>query len=424
MIATLKKDFKLRWNFTMGIIHGTFFTAGMAFGNPDTILPVFLSNLTESKILIGFSATILGGLGGIGGVLPQLFVANRIETRAQKRPLLRLAITIRAVCWGILSLVTCLFAVSHPNWALFSLFIFLTVFTFMGGVAEIPFMDIWGKAIPSTLRGRFFGYRQLLGGGLAVASGFIAQAILRNEGITFPYNFSLLFFLAFLFMGISYLGLGAVKEPVEEVHKNRLSFHQFIKKTFSILKTDGNYKKFLFIEILIGSSALALPFYVLYARDTLGINPGMVGTFLAAQMLGSGISNFLWARLSDMVGNKKVMQISGLFALTIPLIALLTPSSLSGLFVFLFFLIGFFKAGYAIGKSNFLLDAAPSKDRPVYISLNGTLTFPVMLFPIIGGVIVQHTSHTFLFITTLITILAGFLLSLRLIEPRTKHNVK
>ena len=38
----------------------------------------------------------------------------------------------------------------------------------MGGVATIPFYDIWGKALPSTVRGRFFGHRQFWGGILAV----------------------------------------------------------------------------------------------------------------------------------------------------------------------------------------------------------------------------------------------------------------
>ncbi len=419
MSKAQSKGTKLKWNFAMGLIHGTFFTGGQAFGNPNTILPVFLNNFTNSKILIGFSSTIMGSLGGLGSVLPQLFVASKLETKVHKRPLLRVAITIRALCWGLLSLITYLFATSHPNLVLFSLFLLLTVFTVMGGVAVIPFMDIWGKAIPSTLRGRFFGYRQLLGGILAIGSGLIAKYVLGNKNIFFPQNFSFLFFLAFVFMGISYLGLGSVKEPVEEVHKTHLNFQGFLKKAFRILKSDRNYKKFLLVEILIGSSALALPFYVLYARDVLKIRLGMVGIFLAAQMLGSALSNFLWAHLSDSVGNKKVLQISALLALTVPLVAIMTLPGLSILFILLFLLVGFFTAGYAVGKTNFLLDIAPQKDRPTYISLNGTLTFPVAIFPLIGGAIVQHLSHNFLFMTTLFMVLAGFLLSLQLTEPRT-----
>ncbi|MBA7686992.1 hypothetical protein ES703_95452 [subsurface metagenome] len=132
----------------MGLIHGTFFTGGQAFGSPDTILPVFLHHFTSSKILVGLSSTLLGSLGGIGNVLPQLFVANRLETKVHKKPVLRTAITVRALCWGFLSLITLLIAESYPHLTVLSLFVFLLVFTIMGGVASIPFYDIWGKALP------------------------------------------------------------------------------------------------------------------------------------------------------------------------------------------------------------------------------------------------------------------------------------
>ena len=119
-----------------------------------------MNHFTSSKILVGLSSTLLGSLGGIGGVLPQLFVANRLETKVHKKPVLRAAITVRALCWGLLSLTTLLFAGSHPHATVFFFFVFLLTFTVMGGVASVPFYDIWGKALPSTMRGRFFGHRQ------------------------------------------------------------------------------------------------------------------------------------------------------------------------------------------------------------------------------------------------------------------------
>jgi len=105
------------------------------------------------------------------------------------------------------------------------------------------------------------------------------------------------------------------------------------------------------VEIFIGASALALPFYVLYAKNMLKISLGMVGIFLAAQMLGSVLSNFLWAHLSDFVGNKRVLQVSALLALTVPLVAIIKIPNLSFLFILLFLLVGFFTAGYTIGKT-------------------------------------------------------------------------
>ena len=416
-VSKAKGD-NLKWNFSMGLLHGIFYNGGIAFSEPTTVLPIFLNNFTNSKILIGLSSTIMSQVGGIGSVLPQLFVARRLENKVRKKPVLIGAITTRALCWGSLAIITYLFGKSHPLGIILALFFFLTLFAFMGGIAVVPFQDIWGKAIPSTLRGRFFGYRQFLGGILAIGAGFVVKSILGNKGISFPNNYAFLFLLTFLFISISYLALGSVKEPTEEVHRNQLNFREFLKKASGILKSDNNYRKFLGVQILGGAISLALPFYVLYAKDVLSIKLGMVGIFLSAQMLGSVLSNVLWAHLSDYIGNKRVIQISIFLGLIAPLIALLTPTYRPELFILVFVLLGFSIMGQVIGNTNFLLDIAPSKDRPAYVSIRGTLRAPVVIFPLIGGVIVQHISYNFLFIVTILTVCAGFILSFQLAEPR------
>lgn len=408
----------LKWNFAMGLIHGIFFTGGQAFSNPDTIIPVFLNHFTDSKTLIGLSSTLLGTLGGIGSVLPQLFVARSLENKSRKKPLLAFAITIRALSWAAVALTTYFFAGRSASLTVFFLFFFLIVFTFMGGIAAVSFYDIWGKSLPSQLRGRFFGHRQLWGGVLAIGSGFVAKLVLGNSEIPFPMNFVLLFSLTFLFVGLSYVALGSVKEPVEKVYDKQLSITEFLSKGFKIIGKDRNYRRFIIVQILAGGAALSLPFYVLYAREVREIQLETVGLLLSAQMLGRVLSNILWAHLSDFVGNKRVIQTSTFAGLMVPLIALLTGSQNRVAFIVLFVLIGFFVSGRLIGKTNYLLDTAPSKDRPTYISVTATLMFPVSLFPLIGGLIVQHGSYRVLFAITLVCTSAGFILSTLLGEPR------
>ena len=414
----------LKWNFTMGLIHGILYLGGEAFYNPDTVLPIFLDHFSKSKMLIGLSSTLIGRLGGIMSVFPQLLVANRIENKTHKKPLLKFAITVRALSWGLLAFTTYIFNNTYPNLTILFLFITLILHTFMGGIAAIPFYDIWGKSLPSNLRGRFFGYRQLWGGILAIGSGLIVKNILGNNAIKFPYNFALLFFLAFIFLSISYIALGSVKEPTEKVYKKQLPFKDFLKKAFLIIKKNSDYKKFIMVEILTGAGGIALPFYILYLKNILGISLGTIGILLSAQMLGSVLSNVLWAHLSDFVGNKKVIQISTFAGLMVPVVALMTQFKNELLYILLFATIGFFIAGRTIGKTNYLLDIAPSKDRPIYISLTGTLLFPVSLFPLIGGLIIQYVSYNTLFVITGIPILLGFLLSFNLKEPKTiKENI-
>jgi len=47
-----------------------------------------------------------------------------------------------------------------------------------------------------------------------------------------------------------------------------------------------------------------------------------------------------------------------------------------------------------------------------------------MLFPLIGGIIIQYTSYKFLLIITMVVILIGFILSLWLREPRKQVILK
>jgi hypothetical protein len=405
----------------MGLIHGIFFTGGQAFSNPDTIIPVFLNHFTDSKTLIGLSSTLLGSLGGIGSVLPQLFVARKLENKSHKKPLLAIAITVRAMCWGLLALTTYFFASTSAYATISFLFFFLIVFTFMGGIAAVSFYDIWGKSLPSHVRGRFFGHRELWGGVLAIGSEFLAKVLLGSSEIAFPVNFVLLFLLTFVFMSISYVALGSVKEPVEKVYDRQLSFTDFLRKAFRIIAEDKNYKRFIYVQVLAGGAALALPFYILYARDVRHIELETVGLLVSAQMLGRVVSNILWAHLSDFVGNKRVIQISTLAGLLVPVIALLTRSQNRAAFIIMFVLTGFFISGRLIGKTNYLLDTAASKDRPTYISLTATLTFPISLFSLLGGLIAQHVSYQILFGITLVFMAAGFILSSYLAEPR---NIK
>jgi len=413
-----EKESVSKFNFIMGILHGMFYSGGIAFGSSTTVLPAFFANFTSSKILIGLSSSITGEIGSLGNILPQLFVASKIEHRIHKRPLLRFAITVRALCWGLLALVTYLFAGNNAGLTLAVLFLLLFLFTFMGGVATVPFMDIWGRTIPSNLRGRFFGYRQLLGGFLAVLSGFTVNFILNNSRISFPANYALLFLLAFILITISYFALGSVKETITEVHKEQLSFYDFVGKAFDILKNNSNYRKFLVIQILSGAIALSLPFFVLYAKDVLQIKIGMIGVFLSAQMLGLMLSNIIWGHLSDSLGSTKVIQFSILFGMLAPLFVLILPHNFPNLFVILFVFLGCFISGRVIGKNAFLLDIASDKDRPRYISLEGSFRLPVVFFPLIGGMLIQRSSYEILFAITGLLLTGAFILSFGLEEPR------
>lgn len=405
----------IRFNFAMGLIHGVLFQTGMAFSAPMSVLPVFLSHFTGSLTMIGVFSSLMNA----GGVLPQLFVAHRLESRPRKKPVLVVAIWVRAAAWAILGLLAYFCAVRNALIILVALLVLLFTFSFAGGVATIPFTDIWGKALPATLRGRFFGHRQFWGGLMAVGAGYVVKRILGDPSLSFPRNYAFLFLLSFAFIALSYVALSSVREPEGEPHVQPRRLGVFLRQSIRILWEDRNFGWFILSQLAVGFSAFAMPFYVLYGKNELGMAAEQVGVLVGAQMAGAIVSNLVWAPLSDRVGNRIVIMLTAATAAAIPLLALLSSTVGWTLLVAVFVLIGFSVSGGGIGFRNYLLEIAPEHVRPAYIALQGTLMGFTFAMPVLGGLVVDVYSYQAAFVVTVIALLIGVWLSFKLKPVRS-----
>ena len=118
------------------------------------------------------------------------------------------------------------------------------------------------------------------------------------------------------------------------------------------------------------------------------------------------------------IKNKIIIVLTALVGFLIPLLAIVIPAPRPSIFIIVFVAIGFFINGRSIGSTNFLLDISPAKDRPTYISIKGTLALPIVLYPLIGGIIAQYFSYETLFLITGLLAGGGFIASCTLKEPR------
>lgn len=403
-----------RINFAMGVIHGTLFQAGLAFSSPTTVLPVFLSHFTGSLALIGlFSAIVTAG-----GVLPQLLVAHELERRVRGKPLLVTAIWIRAASWGVLGLVTWLCAGCGPTVILAALLVLLFTFSTAGGVANVPFTNIWGKTIPPRLRGRFWGHRQLWGGLLAVGSGYVVRRVLASP-IAFPHNYALLFLFSFALIALSYVALSSVRETSGEAHGARAPFRRYLGGAARLFRTDKDFSWFALAQGATMFFQFAVPFYVLYGRARLGMPAEEIGLLIAAQMAGAIGSNLLWGWLSDRFGNRSVIRLTAAATLAIPALALFAGTAGWQLLAPLFVLVGVVSSGSKIGFVNYVLEIAPAPERPTYIALSGTLGGLLALLPILGGWVVDVASYRLAFWISLAAAAGAVAVSMRLKCLRT-----
>jgi MFS family permease len=404
--------------FTLGVVNGVLFNLAEALIGGTTVLPTFISTITASKVLVGLSGT----MGNAGWFMPQLLVANLITHLQRKKQVYVWSGLIRiCMIWSIALIVMFL---ARPEAGLFILafFVLYSIYSLAAGVAGIPFMDIVAKAVPSTRRGTFFGARLFFGGIASALAGLFVKNVL--EAKPFPESFGLLFITASIVVTAAIVSFSLVSEPVAKVRERRMPFKKFLLKGPFLLKNVRSYRILLVVRVLLGIWGMALPFYILYARERLGLGPSSVGIFLSIQMVGMILSNLLWGALSNRVGNKIILEIASAVAVMSPLITILTalcpPLQCSFFFWVVFFLLGFTLSGLNLGYTNYMLDVSPESERPTYLGFMNTFLAPVLLLSSLGGLIIERSSYEALFITVIVSAVLALLFSLQLEEPRKR----
>jgi MFS family permease len=414
-----------RQNFICFVLDYVFFGVSLAFISQTTVLPSFISQLTDSAPLIGLSSTIQTG----AWLLPQLMAASYLANKAPKKPyLLKFAALGRPVFW-LLAGVLFLAGDGARALILALLFISLAVFNVTDAVASIAWFDMFSTAIPPARRGRLIGTGQVLSGLLTVGAGAVVNAVLGPQGPPFPHNYALLFFLAGLSLFASWLSISFLHEPVGQTQGQRLPWNAFLPKLLAVLREDHTFSLVTVVRLLAGLSGMAMPFYVVYATDQLRFGVESIGLFISSQVMGSILAGFVLGYLNERSGSKIVIQCSTILGIASPLLALLIPpiSHLTGastiyVYALIFLAIGALNSSFMPGFMNFVLELAPPEERPTYIALANTLCGSLLVVPFLGGWLLQATSYPVLFAATVGGVTLALILTFRLKEPRQSVN--
>ncbi len=396
-------------SFTGGVIHGVALAASTAFAEPNSVLPSFVTALSPARWLVGAVSAMLIG----GQVLLQVVFAYFLQGRARRQPYLLGAVFVRATSWAVLGAVVAgRPGLSHG--AILALFFALvTLFSATGGLGGVAFTDVIGGAIPAENRGRFYGFRQTLGSVLAFGAGYAVRTILRPGFRPFPVNYGLLFLLSGLTLYIGVAGIAFIREE-HRPQPLRPPFRRYIEQARGLLGSHARLRSLLYMQIAAGAAAMSLPFYIVFARQGLGLPAAVIGSVVAAQVAGSALSNVAWGALRDRYGSLNTVRLAlGLDLLT-PVVAVTLGTLAPTLFPALFFLVGVASSGRNLGFSNCLIDIAPAALRPTYAGLNGTLTSPTLLFPLVGGFLVGWAGFVPTFLLTSVLEIIPLAISLRL----------
>ncbi len=403
-----------RRNFLAGLVHGVFFQASNAFSSVNTVLPAFLSTLTASSVAVG----ILAAAQRVGQVLPQLFTAYLIEDRPRKKPWLLAIITFRWISWAAIALLTLWLAADRPTLVLIVLLSLFGAFSIAGGMGTVIYADVFAKAIPTRRRGRFVGWRQLLGFSLAIGAGGVVAGILGDPArFPYPTNYAVIFGLAAVTLLVAFVGFALIEEPPSRTARRSPSLRALLERSVHLTRINANFRRLLISRGATESVVAIAPFFVVFALRDLGIGGAAIGGYLAAQMAGAAGSNLLWGWLGDRLGNKTAIVGTSLAALAAPAAALLAPVTVEALFV-TFALVGAAMSGVRLGYVNFILEMASEELRPTCVALQNTLLAPIALLPLAIGAVGTLIDLRIVFALAVGMMAVSTVVSLRLRDPR------
>jgi MFS family permease len=391
-----------RFNFWMNITDGGFFGAAIGFASFITVIPLFVSTMTDSAILIG----LIPAIHSVGWQLPQLFTARYVARQKRFKPMVLFMTVQERLPFLGLALVA---------WTLHSMDIRLAlVFTYAlliwqglgGGFTATAWQSMIGKIIPAERRGTFYGLQSASANLLASGSAILAGIML--ERLAFPSNYAACFLLASISMFISLGFLGMVREPEKLPEEIPMEQANTWNKMVHILRQDVNMRWFLIVRMLSQVAIMGFAFYTVYAVRYLNMTEGVAGIMAAVSMGGSIIANPLMGWIGDRWSHATVMK-GGLLAASLSaLIAWFAPTV--GWFVPVFILAGIANVAiWTIGLT-MTLEFGTEADRPVYIGMANTLIAPAaILAPLLGGWLADSAGFG---VTFLASALAGVITAL------------
>jgi predicted MFS family arabinose efflux permease len=382
----------------------SFHSMGQTFITDETILPLYISNFTSSGVVIG----LIPFIQALFFSVPQLFtLAKPIKRfKTQKGVIIFFGILERLPLL-ILGIITLFVDNISPVLLLLCFFLLYTVSMASWGYPLPLWFDFIKKTVNSQITGSFFGTSLILKNLFGFWGGILLALLLSR--FSYPYNYSYAFFTGFIIMSISLIFFSLNKKPIKyEINPESSSeAPETISSLFSILRDDT---EFLFLSLsFIFSTMLftTVPFFSVFAKVKFNILGVSEGILTAVFFLGHTVGGILGGHLSNKHDYKKLMVLSIISGITTIFIVMF--ASAINVYYASFFFVGFSQCSQKLAFLAYILSDSVNNKSSAYIAIGNNIIMPFqILFPLLGGLIVDYLSYSILFVFCFFFLILSF----------------
>ena len=364
----------------------------------DGALSAVMGSLAGGIFLMGFALKILKAKPeqiGILAALPmlanliQIFGSYLIEKTGRKKMLCFICVVMSRLLWiAIIMLPMAIFS-SFSDWRVLILVVVIAVSSLLGSLSGVAWLAWMSDLVPENVRGTYFGKRNMIasaaGTVVILAAGKFLSLWETRLGNTNPYSYIIIFSLGLAagLIGTWFLSRVPEVENPEQTQKSSMDFSLFLKP----LKNRNFLALIIYVSCWIFGVQMAAPFYGVFMIDILKIDFSTITIFGTFAMLATLFMMKIWGPISDKLGNKPVIIVSGLILGAIPLLWVIAlPKDYYMPILAAHLLTGAFMAGASLSQFNILIKLSPQEGRSVYLALFAAITGIIGgIAPIIGG---------------------------------------
>jgi len=321
----------------------------------------------------------------------------------------------RCGVWGLLGILALMSSEQSVS-LLWASVILVSLYSFAGGIAVLPFNRIISETIPPEKRSGFFGWRLFFGGFMGMMAGFLVKLVLGNDNILWPKNFGILFLFSFGILIIAYTAMSLFKFPEGPPGKSTEAMPSLWHECSRVFKTYPVLKRLIIIEFLTSKLAFFMPFMTLYATKCRDIPLKWVGLFIICMKLGAMLSNLVWIPIGNTIGTRILIH-AGIITAIISLVVSIFAQNVV-LFSLAFLVTGFASSALMLGFNGYILEIGPTETRMLLVAVKDTMLLPLYFMPLLGGWIADTMGYLWLLVFGLVLFSLALLLAWTLCEPR------
>ncbi|MBD3176401.1 MAG: MFS transporter [Armatimonadia bacterium] len=393
-----------RHNFTVHFIDGVFALAGIAALGIHTIVPGLLHEVAERyphlapiENRLATAATV--AFAGLGPLAAFLLAGWSESDRVRKPKFLKWAVLSR-LAFPLVALATAALGQHGLGLFLVLFYLGLSLRSLADGAVRTQWLDFIGRQIPATRRGILLGGRSAVG--ILIGVGIVAAFPALSRRVDFPYNYALLFLLAALLYGASFVSLARMREipySEEEIRPRRHPWAR-LRENLALVGEDPVFRNLLIATAIANLLTMATSSLVtLKALRVLDLSGAAIVGFTSLVTMCLTISQAVASPAMGVAADRLGYKRLGYITYTVLIVALgvaLTSQAAWG-FLISIALFAFVQSGRGLIELNMVLEVAPEDRRPSYVGVRALSSLPALFMPIVGGWIADRTGHDTVF---------------------------